>query len=358
MDAPHGSALRPPTPAPITGRVLALARRSAGHSQEAFAELLGVSLDTIRGWETGRRRLPATRVQALVDVRHELAAAGAAPPLLAALDPALEADWLLARTLEPDPARPHPLGRLVTTRRTHDLLLWALTGRRPGWLPTSNGRPALTVPDRRLVFARLRELAATADGRTPEGLQLRRQAAFLAAFDPAGDTDRWLAQLPQPVLSRPRGGWTPGWVAARSRVITAAAHGDPDPLRWFIDHALDDQLEQAQLAWCAYYVGELAGPQRSDAFMADQQLAGWRGDRLLAWLAGQLTPACGYVDMAAHTLWVLLAARPQLATDPGAAGLAKQLETLDGSEVLSDRSRRELGQVAYLLAALNPKGNP
>jgi hypothetical protein len=53
----------------------------------------------------------------------------------------------------------------------------------------------------------------------------------------------------------------------------------------------------------------------------------------------------------------LLASRHYLATDPTAAGLGNRVEILAGSEVLSARSRRELGEVAYLLRALNPKGD-
>ena len=72
---------------------------------------------------------------------------------------------------------------------------------------------------------------------------------------------------------------------------------------------------------------------------------------------GRLDPSCGYVDLIAHELWALLASRHYLATDPAAAGLRNRVEVLAGSEVLSDRSRRELGEVAYLLRALNPKGD-
>jgi transcriptional regulator with XRE-family HTH domain len=329
----------------ITGQVLQLARRTTRLSQEAFAEALGVSPDTVQGWESGRRRLAGAHE---LDARHELTAAGADPQVMAALDPAAQADWLLGRTLEPD-GRPHPLAVLVTTRHVHDLLVWTLTGDRPSWLPTNGtgaGRPTLGAPERQAVFARLRGLAEGAQ----EGAQLRRQAAFLAAYDPAPDTGAWLAQLPAG-NARP-GEWSPEWVAERSRAVTAAARGDPDRLRGFIDRrrAGHDQLEQAQLAWNAYYYGEMPGPQRSEAFMvADLP---WRGDRLLGWLAGRLDPGCGYVDLIAHELWALLAGRYALATDPAAAGLANRVEALAATEVLSDRSRRELGEVGYLLRAL------
>jgi hypothetical protein len=139
--------------------------------------------------------------------------------------------------------------------------------------------------------------------------------------------------------------------------VTEAARGNPDRLRWFIDRRLpdDERLELAQLAWNAHY-GELDSRQTSEVFMVGD-LPAWRGDRLLGWLAGRLDPSCGYVDLIAHELWALLASRHYLATDPAAGGLGNRVEVLAGAEVLSDRSRRELGEVAYLLRALNPKGD-
>ena len=44
----------------IAGRILQLARRSAGLSQEAHAERLDVSLDTLQGWESGHAAAAAT----------------------------------------------------------------------------------------------------------------------------------------------------------------------------------------------------------------------------------------------------------------------------------------------------------
>jgi transcriptional regulator with XRE-family HTH domain len=216
------SGSRGPTGA-VTGFVLKLARMSAGLSQEEFAELLGVSLDTVQGWESGRRPLPATRVATLVDVRHILMAANADADLVAALDPAMQADWLIGQTLEPS-RRVHPLAAWVTTRRVHDLLVWALVGQRPGWLPQlpANGRRRGPVPDgpelgaaeRHEVFARLRALAERADARQESGLQLRRQAAYLAGFDPAPDTSAWLDHLPKPKLVRGAGRWNGSLSAA------------------------------------------------------------------------------------------------------------------------------------------------
>jgi transcriptional regulator with XRE-family HTH domain len=348
----------------ITGAVLTLARRSAGLSLEAFAHLLHVPLEVVQGWETGHRPLVPAHGPSVVEVRQELAAADADLHLLTTLDPAMTADWIIDRTLEPD-GRAHPLAMWVTTRRVHDLLVWALGGRRPEWLPhpDPNGQPAtldspaLDAAERRAVFARLRDLAERADGRREEGLQLRRQAAYLAGYDPAADTDAWLDHPPK--ASPSSGGWSPGWVAARSRAVTIAARGDPEPLRWFIDHALvgDDRLEAAQLAWNAHYYEEFAAPFHSDSFMVADDLPAWRGERLLAWLTGRLDPKCGYVDLMAHTLWALLASR-HLAASPAARGLAERTELLAATEVVSARSRRELGEVVYLLRALDPTKGP
>jgi transcriptional regulator with XRE-family HTH domain len=350
---PHASA------GTVTGAVLTLTRMSAGLSQEAFAELLRVSLDTVQGWESGRRPLPATSAAALLDIRHELAAADADTHLVAALDPAARADWIIDRTLEPH-GRAHPLAGWVTTRRVHDLLMWALVGRWPEWLVRpANGRGVVpgglvvASSERRAVFARLRDLAERADGRQASGLQLRRQAAYLAAYDPTPDTGVWIDHLPR---VRPlRGGWSPEWVAARSHAVIAAARGDPGPLRWFIDHALagDDRLESAQLAYNAHYYEELAAPQHSDTFMV-ADLPAWRGEQLLAWLAGRLDPTCGYVDLMAHTLWTLLASRHYLAVSVAAEGLVERVESLLDADVVSARSHRELGEVRYLLDALDP----
>jgi hypothetical protein len=352
----------PEVAATITGRVLSLARRSTGLSQEAFAERLAVSADTLRGWESGRRPLAATRAGRHLEVGHELAAADARPELVDALGPAGVADWLLARLTEPDRPGPHPLGRVVTTRPVHDLLAWALVGRPPAFLNgNSNGAGAapLRPGERRQVFAELRRLAdptGTGTG-SPEGMQLARQAGFLAALDPAADTGRWLAALPapQPVA----GAWSPSWAASRSWAVTAAALGDPGPLRWFIDHRLAevDRLEQAQLAWLVYYY-QPAGPPRAEGFMAAGQLPSPPGVDLLDGLAAGLAPDCGYVDLNVHALWGLLAAYPDLGRGPAAGRLAARLQVLDGAPpgLLSTRSRRELGQLAYLLAALNPKG--
>ncbi|PBJ25528.1 Antitoxin igA-2 [Pseudomonas ogarae] len=54
----------------VTLSAAAEARAKVGVSQSAFAELLGVSLRTLQGWEQGRRR-PAGAAQTLLRVASQ-----------------------------------------------------------------------------------------------------------------------------------------------------------------------------------------------------------------------------------------------------------------------------------------------
>src|SRR5829696_9790878 len=87
----------------ITGYLLKLIRQSAGLSQEALAELVGVDSNTIQGWESGRRSLTGTRVATLVQLQHRLRQHGADPKLLALVDDAAEADYVLSYALTAEP---------------------------------------------------------------------------------------------------------------------------------------------------------------------------------------------------------------------------------------------------------------
>jgi transcriptional regulator with XRE-family HTH domain len=131
----------------ITGFLFKLIRESAGLTQEALAEQLGVDRNTIQGWETGRRSLTGTRVATLVQLRHRLCQLGADSRLLAAMDDAAEADYVLAYTLavEPGERQPaaHPLACWVPKRSFAYMLAWPFTGQ----LPVALGQQA--VPARR-----------------------------------------------------------------------------------------------------------------------------------------------------------------------------------------------------------------
>ena len=129
-----GSAARP-RDGIITGYLLKQIRQSAGLSQEGLAEQLRVDANTVQGWETGRRSLTGTRVATLVELRHRLRQLGADPQLLAALEDAAEADYVLAHTLgsEPGAGGPdaHPLACWVPKRSFAYLLAWPFTGQPP-----------------------------------------------------------------------------------------------------------------------------------------------------------------------------------------------------------------------------------
>ena len=104
----------------ITGYLLKQIRQSAGLSQEGLAEQLGVDPNTVQGWETGRRSLTGTRVATLVELRHRLRQLGADAQLIAALEDAPEADYVLAYTLGIEPGAgasdAHPLACWVPKR--------------------------------------------------------------------------------------------------------------------------------------------------------------------------------------------------------------------------------------------------
>ena len=181
----------------ITGYLLKQIRQSAGLSQEGLAERLGVDTNTVQGWETGRRSLTGTRVATLVELRHRLRQLGADPQLLAALEDAAEADYVLAYTLgtEPGAGAPdaHPLACWVPKRSFAYLLAWPFTGQPPIAVrqpaaPTRRGpvapAPVLTQEERTRFFEHLRMVAeqSLSDRRLDEakGMLLRRNVVLLA----------------------------------------------------------------------------------------------------------------------------------------------------------------------------------
>ena len=98
-----GGPLARPRDGIITGYLLKLLRQSAGLSQEALAEQVGVDSNTVQGWESGRRSLTGTRVATLVQLQHRLRQHGADPKLLALVEDAAEADYVLSYALTAEP---------------------------------------------------------------------------------------------------------------------------------------------------------------------------------------------------------------------------------------------------------------
>lgn len=345
----------------IAGFVLRTARESIPLTQVAMAEALDVDLATVQGWESGRRPVANMKAVDLLALRRRLPALGAKSAIVALLDAAMDADRIVSATVRPT-IGPHPLAEWVHTRETAHMLAWALTGTRPpslAGIPSPRRRgpaaasPLLSLEARAVFFERLRATAEAAP-RDAQGVLLHRQALYLTSYDKSPEAVAWSAQA----LHARRGllarrGWTPQWAEARSTATALARLGDPVPLLDFIERALvdDDTGEAANLNYWAYWLGGIHLPQADDRFMRDRQLTGWDPVTLLRGLTYGLHHAPGYVDLYAHTMWALLKAHPWL---PQASGLlvrdlSQRTERLLGDGDISDRSRRELSSVHYVL---------
>ncbi|MCZ2526982.1 XRE family transcriptional regulator [Streptomyces sp. HB2AG] len=329
-----------------------------------MAEALGVDVDTLQGWESGRRPLANMRAGALLDLRRRLPALGAEAGLVQWLDAAMDADRIIGAGLGDGAGGPHPLAGWVHTRDTAHMLAWALNGTVPpalaGRLPKSRRGPVAVAPqlaaaDRAVFFDHLRDATERTATLGEAGALLHRQALYLASYDRGPDAAAWTAHtLHQRRDVLARRGWSPYWAEARSTATALARLGDPQPLLEFIGRALadDDTAEAANLNYWALWLGALPVPQADDTFMRDRTLSGWDPVTLLRGLARGLHPAPGYVDLYAHSLWALLTAFPWL---PQAAGqLAEPLreragQLLDGA-ALSAGSRRKLARVHYVFA--------
>lgn len=142
--------------------------------EAALAEVLGVDVETLQGWETGRRPLANMRAGALLELRRRLPALGADVALVPWLDAAMHADRIIAAGLDDEVGGPHPLAGWVHTRNTAHMLAWALNGTVPPALAGRLPRPA-----------RVGRRRAAAGGRGPGGV-LRPPAGHDRGGGPAG----------------------------------------------------------------------------------------------------------------------------------------------------------------------------
>jgi transcriptional regulator with XRE-family HTH domain len=164
--------LRPLRETLITGYLAKLARESVrgGCSQERLARVMGVSPDTVAGWETGRRPLAAMRAGQFVRLKSQLARLDAEPLVVQLLGIALDADQILDHAMRKagrhEPGDFHPLGARVHRREVIELAAWPLSGRTPAGLaaPPVRRGPVATMPElgpaaRDAVFDHLRRVS-------------------------------------------------------------------------------------------------------------------------------------------------------------------------------------------------------
>jgi hypothetical protein len=359
----HGSQGSPRCLGAVSGFLLKLIRESAGLTQLQLAGQLSVDVASVQGWESGRRPLAALRVADLVRLRSRLLRCGAQPALLAMLADAIQADLIIAETVQPGghlmEADGHPLGATVHQRTLSDLITWPFTGIAPAPLQdlvTARARrgpvpaqPTLTEDERTCFFD---HLLVTADANPPEDAALaRRQAIYLLGFDTRSSTAEWLRT--EHIRALRDAGHTdavPFWVAVRSSAVALAHGGDRDPLRPLLQHALTiDQLERANLNYWAYWVGAIDGVQVDDEFMGRVNPQDWSGVRLLGHLLELLHPGSGHAELNLHTVWALLLSHPDLLSDHPhlRSTTASTVEELAADHDLSMQARRQLSDIAY-----------
>ena len=308
----------------ISGALFKVARESADLTQQDLADALGADKSTVQGWETGRRPLTSARTGTAVLLRFALLDLGADPQLVGSFDTAAEADYLLDRLLDDDADR-HPFASRVLPQPLSDLLAWPLNpspprvvtaARRPPRRgPVSTG-PMLTADDRRRLLTNLRSAAENPTAPTDRVSQVRRQVAYLASFDRAPDTARWLAELRAMVARTAAGSrFSPGWAEARSVAVALGRQGNPDALTRFVQLGrTDDTWETANLNYWAYWAGETRRIERDDTFMG-ADLGRWRGLTLLDHLTARIGPDADDLALNVHTVWALIIARRGILED-------------------------------------------
>lgn len=340
---------QPPVAGRVAGAVLAAIRDHVGLTQVALAQTMGVTRDTVQGWESGRRPLMNLKYTQLGKLRRVLQLAKATSTQLAVLSEALQADMIFAEIAVPEPDM-HPLALVVPNRMLTELLSWPFTGRPPRQLAETRARLDVRPGERDELAAALRRVTNRAD-RGVAGAMLRRQTQYLIVEHPG--SAEWVAESSAADVRAAHDirEWSPEWAVTRSRAISAASRGNLEPLQRFIEHGLsDDQAAAANLRYWAYWVGEIPHPWSSDTDMLTDGQP-WSGELLLGSLLDGLESA-PYRDLCAHAVHTLLRQRRALADQPGwHRRLADVLERVTAEDDLAVDARRKLEQVAYAIGA-------
>lgn len=336
----------------VAGAVLAAIRGSVGLTQQGLSEAMQVSLGTVQGWESGRRPLINLSMARFGKLRRVLQLSTASSARLGVLSEALQADEILAEIGTEDPAF-HPLALVVPNRLLTELLAWPMTGTPPRQLADTKARLDVAPAERDQLAAVLRSVADRAD-RGVEGAMLRRQAQYLVAEHKK--STEWAAQMRAADVRAARDirEWSPEWAVTRSRSISAAAAGDLDPLLRFLDDGLGtEQAVRANLAYWAYWVGEIPHQWTSDADMLTDEQP-WSGELLLGSLLDGLENA-PYRDLCAHALHALIPYRRGLDRPDLRQRVLETIDRTTASNEFTRDSLRKLDQLSYALRSTHAR---
>lgn len=340
------TASQPPVSGRVAGAVLAAVRGHRELTQHDLAEAMQVSLATVQGWESGRRPLINLTMVRLAKLRRVLQLAAADSTHLAVLNEALQADNILSEIDIVSPAE-HPLALIVPNRMLIELLAWPMTGRPPRQLAATRARLDVAPAERDYIAGALRTVADAAE-RNVSGAMLRRQAQYLVAEHPqSADWNSERSAIDARAAHDLRE-WSPDWAVARSRAISAASNGNPEPLQRFIEHGLStDRAISANLAYWAYWVGEVPQPWSSDADMLTDTQP-WSGELLLSSLLDGLENA-PYRDLCADALHALMRHRRGLRTSMNSQRIRHAIDRATSTSEFRRRSVRKLEQLSYAL---------
>jgi len=348
----------------VSGFVLRLARQSVALTQEKLAEVLGVDVTTVQGWESGRRPLAAMNAGDCLRLGGRLSRLGAPASTGRHLREAIEADQVLSTGITAGvrwvDADTHPLAASVHRWAITNLITWPITGKMPQHLHEFTSKvsrrgpapayPSLGADERTRFFDHL--LTVVERGTRVDEVLLRRQAVYLLGFDGRPQVVDWLRAEWNRAGRRPvcHGDIT-GLLEARSASVALASAGDDAHLHDFVDHMTDPCAAVANLNYWAHWIGELHDEQTSDAFMLDDDTYSWTGVRLLRHLTSRLEPGSPHLPLNLDTLHALVASRPSLLHGRPAvrASLAEVLANLAATDRLTRTGRDQLAGLAYAL---------